>query len=82
MDSANSRKRACIRTRRGLDAHASGESDPATARETRAHLKDCEPCAALLEERLRVRAVVRRAVRGVKAPSHLAGAIRAMVRQG
>jgi anti-sigma factor RsiW len=60
----------------------SGELDAAVTRETRAHLKECAPCAALLEERLRVRDLLRRAVRGVQAPPALAGAIRAMVRQG
>jgi anti-sigma factor RsiW len=55
--------------------------DAAAARETAAHLKECEACAALLEERLRVRDLLRRAARGVQAPPHLAGAIRAMVRQ-
>lgn len=60
----------------------SGELDAAAARETRAHLKDCGACAALLEERLRVRDLLRRAVRGVQAPPALAGAIRAMIRQG
>lgn len=78
MGSADSRKRACLKAREGLDAHVSGESDPAGARETRAHLKDCGPCAALLEERLRVRLLVRRAVRGVEAPPHLAAAVRSM----
>lgn len=44
-------------------------------------MKDCRACAALLEEPLRVRELLRRAVCGVKAPAHLAGAIRAMIRQ-
>jgi anti-sigma factor RsiW len=65
-----------------LDAHLSGELDAAAARLAGAHLKGCAPCAALLEERLRVRDLLRRAVRGVQAPPHLAGAIRAMFRQG
>ena len=67
--------------RRSLDAHLSGELDPGAARETRSHLKDCRACAALLAERLRVRDLLRRAVRGVRAPAHLAGAIRALIRQ-
>jgi anti-sigma factor (TIGR02949 family) len=82
MGSNNTRKGACGKVRRGLDAHLGGELDAAAAGETRAHLKECAPCAALLEERLRVRDLLRRAVRGVQAPPALAGSIRAMIRQG
>jgi anti-sigma factor RsiW len=59
----------------------SSELDAATAREMRAHLNECAPCAALLEERLHVRDLLRHAVSGVKAPPALAGAIRTMIRQ-
>jgi anti-sigma factor (TIGR02949 family) len=82
MGSTNTRKGKCGNVRRGLDAHLSGELDAEAARETRAHLKECGACAALLEERLRVRDLLRRAVRGVQAPPALAGAIRGMIRQG
>ena len=82
MGSTNTRKGACGKVRRGLDAHVSVELDAEAARETRAHLKECAPRAALLEERLRVRDLLRRAVRGVQAPPALAGAIRALIRQG
>jgi anti-sigma factor RsiW len=82
MGAANSRKEACRRARKGLDAHVSGELDSVAERETRGHMKDCAACAALLEERLRVRELLRRAVRGVEAPAHLSGAVRAMMRQG
>ena len=82
MSLTNTRKGACGKVRRSLDSHLSGELDAATARETRAHLKECGTCTALLEERLRVRGLLRRAVRGVQAPPQLAGAIRAMIRQG
>ena len=82
MGSTNTLKGACGKVRRGLDAHLSGELDAEAARETRAHLEGCAPCAALLEERLRVRELLRRAVRGVQAGPHLAGSIRAMIRQG
>jgi anti-sigma factor (TIGR02949 family) len=82
MGSTNTRKGACGKVRRGLDSHLSGELDATTARETQEHLNECAPCAALLEERLRVRDLLRSAVYGVKAPPHLAGAIRAMIRQG
>jgi anti-sigma factor RsiW len=60
----------------------SGEPGAEAARETRAHLKECGACAALLEERLRVRDLLRRAVCGVQAPPALADAIRGMIRQG
>jgi anti-sigma factor RsiW len=82
MGSTETLKGACGKVRRGLDAHLGGETDAAAARETRTHLKECAPCAALLEERLRVRELLRRAVRGVQAPPHLAGSIRALIRQG
>jgi anti-sigma factor (TIGR02949 family) len=82
MGSNNRPKGACGNVRRGLDAHLSGELNAAAARETRAHLEGCATCAALLEERQRVRELLRRAVRSVQAPPHLAGAIRAMMRQG
>ena len=79
MGSTKTRKGACAIVRRGLDAHLSGELDAEAARETRAHLKECAPCTALFEERSRVRDLLRRAVRGVQVPPHLAGAIRAMI---
>ena len=82
MGSTNTRKGACGKIRRGLDAHLSGELDAGAAHETRAHLGECGACAALLGERLRVRDLLRRAVRGVHAPPRLAGAIRATIRQG
>ena len=82
MGSANSPKEACRTARRLLDAHVSGELDAAAGRETSEHLSVCAPCATLLEERLRVRDLLRRAARGVEAPPPLAGAIRAMIRQG
>ncbi|MBV9928189.1 MAG: zf-HC2 domain-containing protein [Acidobacteria bacterium] len=82
MGSTNTRKGACGEVRRGLDAHLSGELGAGAARRTRAHIKECAPCAALAAERLRVRELLRRAVRGVQAPPHLAGAIRAMMRRG
>ena len=82
MGSTKTRKGACAIVRRGLDAHLSGELDAAAARETRAHLNECGICAALLEERLRVRDLLRRAVSGVKAPPQLANSIRMMIRQG
>lgn len=82
MGTANSTKGACRKARGLLDAHLSGELDPEAGRETRAHLRVCAPCTTLLEERLRVRDLLRRAVRGVGAPPRLAGAIRAMIRQG
>ena len=82
MLSANSRKGACPKARRALDAHVSGELDSEAERETRAHLEGCVACAAQLGERLRLRDLLRRAVRGVEAPPALAGAIRAMIRQG
>lgn len=82
MGSTKTRKGACGKIRRGLDAHLSGELDAAAARATGAHLKECARCAALFEERLRVRELLRRAARGVQAPSRLAGSIRAMMRRG
>jgi anti-sigma factor RsiW len=65
-----------------LDAHVSGELGAEARQETLEHPSVCASCAALLEERLRVRDLLRRAVRGVGAPPRLAGAIRAMIRQG
>lgn len=82
MDSADSQKGACRKARRQLDAHVSGELDEPSERETRAHLKGCGPCAALLEERRRVRDLVRRAARAPQTPARLADSIRAMIRQG
>ena len=81
MGSTKLREGACGKVRRGLDAHLSGELDAAAAHLTGAHLKECGACAALFEERLRVRGLLRRAVRGVQTPPHLAGTIRAMIRQ-
>ena len=82
MGSANSQTEACRQTRRNLDAQVSGELDAAAALETRVHTEGCAACAALFEERLRVRELVRRAVRSVETPALLAVAIRAIIRQG
>ena len=82
MGSADSRKVACRAARGALDAHVSSELDAEAGREMREHLSVCAPCATLLEERLRVRDLLRRAARGVESPPRLAGAIRAMIRQG
>ena len=80
MGSANSKKVTCRTARGALDAHTSGELNSEVEREAREHLNVCAPCAVLLEERLRVRDLLRRAARGVEAPPRLAGAIRAMIR--
>lgn len=76
------KEEACRKARSRLDAHVSGEPDSGRGSELRSHLDACPACAALLDERLRVRSLVQRAVRGVAAPSHLAAAVREMIRQG
>ena len=81
MGSNDSGEGACVNVRRRLDAHLSGELDAGAARATNAHLDECDACAALLEEQRRVRDLVRRAVGGVRAPSHLAESVRALIRQ-
>ena len=60
----------------------SGELSAEAARAAGVHMKECAVCAALFEEHLRVRELVRRAVRGGEAPAHLAAAVRANIRQG
>ena len=82
MGSANSQRAACRRARARLDAHVSGELEAGAESETRAHLRACRAGRDLRAERLRVKQLVRRAVKRVEAPPHIADAIRALIRQG
>jgi anti-sigma factor (TIGR02949 family) len=71
MSTFNSLESACVRVRRSLDSYVSRELDGAGGREVRLHLEGCPACSGLAEERERVRALVRRAVRREVAPGSL-----------
>jgi anti-sigma factor (TIGR02949 family) len=73
---------ACGRVRRSLDSYVSDELDDAGAREVRRHLEGCPACSGMAEERERVRALVRRAVRRGAAPEGLRMRIREAIGKG
>jgi anti-sigma factor (TIGR02949 family) len=71
MSIFNPPESACGRVRRSLDSYVSRELDDARGREVRLHLEGCHACSILAEERERVRALVRRAVRREAVPGSL-----------
>jgi anti-sigma factor (TIGR02949 family) len=71
MKTFNPPESACGRVRRSLDSYVSDELGEAGGREVRLHLEACPACSGLAEERERVRALVRRAVRREAAPVSL-----------
>lgn len=81
MSTFNQTGHACARVRRTLDAYVSRELDGARGRQVRRHLDDCPACSALTEECVRVRALVRRAVRGEPAPASLRVKVREIIRK-
>ncbi|MBC7931521.1 MAG: hypothetical protein H7Z38_13235 [Rubrivivax sp.] len=81
MDSPKFQNRACELAEGLLDSYASDELRSHLRQETRTHLAACARCSALLEERRRVREMLRRAVRRDEAPRRLVSAIRAMISQ-
>lgn len=76
MSTFNPLESACGSVRRSLDSHVSRELDDAGGREVRLHLEGCPACSGLAEERERVRALVRRAVRREAVPESLRMRIR------
>ena len=81
MSTFNPPESACGKVRRALDSYAGGELDPAVGREVRRHLEGCPACSGLAEERDRVRALVRRAVRREPVPEGLRVKIQEMIRK-
>jgi anti-sigma factor (TIGR02949 family) len=81
MSTFNPPESACGKVRRSLDSYASGELDPAGRREVRRHLEGCPACSVLAEERERIRALVRRAVRREPVPESLKVKIQEMIRE-
>jgi mycothiol system anti-sigma-R factor len=77
MSTFNPAETACGKVRGLLDSYVGGEP----VEEVRRHLEACPACSALAEERERVRALVRRAVRGEPAPESLRGRIQELIRR-
>jgi hypothetical protein len=71
MSTFNPPESACERVRRSLDSYVGGGPCDARGLEVRLHLEGCLACSGLVEERERVRALVRRAVRRDAAPASL-----------
>jgi hypothetical protein len=74
-------KRSCERVRGYLDSYLSNELLVETNHEVIKHLEGCVECSAELNERARVRSLLRDAVRREAAPARLEQAIRARVRE-
>jgi anti-sigma factor RsiW len=67
---------SCARTRGLLDAWLDGELDAATGAQIDAHVGGCAACAALRDERERLREAVRRGVPREAVPRHVAEGVR------
>jgi anti-sigma factor (TIGR02949 family) len=81
MSTYNPLESACGRVRRSLDSYVSRELDDAGGREVRLHLEGCPACSGLAEERERVRALVRHAVRRERVPESLKAKIQGAIRK-
>jgi anti-sigma factor (TIGR02949 family) len=81
MSTLNPAETACGNVQRILDSYVSGEAEGAGGVEVRRHLEGCHACDALASARERVRALVRRAVRGEAAPESLRAKVREMIRR-
>ncbi len=66
----------CTRLQQVLDAHIDGELDRSTTGEITAHLAECTACAALRDQRTRLRQALRTEAPYFKAPATLAPALR------
>jgi hypothetical protein len=82
MNRFNPAEPVCERVRRSLDSRAGGEPVGACDDEARRPLEGCPACPGPADERERVRALLRRAVRREPAPEVLRGRIREMIRRG
>ncbi len=72
----------CRKALKFLDAYIDNELTVETTQETLSHLESCADCRAALDDRLRVRAGVRNAVRRETAPPQLRENVRATLRRG
>lgn len=72
----------CRKVLKFLDAYIDNELTVETTQETLSHLESCADCRAALDDRLRVRAGVRNAVRRETAPPQLRENVRATLRRG
>ena len=81
MSTFNPPESACGRVRGSLDSYVSGELDDAGGREVRRHMEGCPDCSVLADERERVRALVRRAVRREAVPVSLRMRIQEAIRK-
>ena len=71
----------CEQVRRSIDSYLSGEPDGASKDEIGWHLETCPACSTMVEERLRVKHLIQRAVRRETAPGSLRRAIQETIRQ-
>lgn len=72
----------CRKVLKYLDAYVDNELTVETTQETLAHLETCADCAAALDDRLRVREGLRKAVRRETAPPQLRETVRTTLRRG
>jgi anti-sigma factor (TIGR02949 family) len=72
----------CRKVLKYLDAYIDNELTVETTQETLSHLETCADCKAALDDRLRVRAGLRNAVRRETAPPQLRENVRATLRRG
>src|SRR5437773_9987051 len=80
MSVINFGQRPCERIRSYMDSHLSNELLVETNHEVLRHLDTCADCARALEDRMRVRKMLRSAVESESAPVHLRERIRSEIR--
>src|SRR5213594_1587370 len=81
MSVINFGQRPCERIRSYMDSHLSNELPVETKREVLRHLDTCADCARALEDRLRVRKMLRSAVESESAPVQLRERIQREIRR-
>jgi anti-sigma factor (TIGR02949 family) len=72
----------CENVKTNLDAYVSCEMNARTSLEIEGHLAECRTCAGLFETHLRMRRVLRQAVKKDSVPSGLSNRIREQIRRG
>lgn len=80
MSTYNPSETACVKVRGLLDSYVAGEAGE-TRTEVRRHLDTCGACNALVSERERLRALLRRAVRSEPAPEGLRLKVQELIRR-
>ncbi len=80
MNPVQLRDRSCHRYREYFDACVDNELPMATYKDLHQHLHCCGECAAILEDRMHLKSLVRRAVEAQNAPPDFLATLKARIR--